>query len=291
MAKRRRPPLRPQKFFGFEVDLQRPTTRWSRPSPRLCPPARILGPLAERVIVCGRQSHRRSSHRSDTPGGPRDPRHRRSEATAADPAPSASDFLGRGRLTGRHKILSRLVLRSSRTSTGSQLQRAGRLSPTRTWHLAPTTPKGQDFRTSTRVSFPSDDDKVRANGKASYRQANSLGAICPSGPVPQAEVDRHMGNPPALGASGGGVEGSEKLVNDKSPKSVSSAVAPRQGPSCSSWTAASPVGHQTAGRGLACPLRRPPSSEVPRRPAVWAARLFEFEERQISLKSALVRFL
>ena len=79
-----------------------------------------------------------------------------------------------------------------------------------------------------------------------------------------------MGNPPALGASGGGVEGSEKLVNDKSPKSVSSAVAPRQGPSCSSWTAASPVGHQTAGRGLACPLRRPPSPEAPRRPAVRA---------------------
>jgi hypothetical protein len=95
--------------------------------PRLCPPARILGPLAERVMVWGRQSHRRSSHRSDTPGGPRDPRLRRSEATAADPAPSASDFIGRGRLIGRHKILSRLVLRSSRTSTGSQLQRAGRL--------------------------------------------------------------------------------------------------------------------------------------------------------------------
>ena len=97
------------------------------PPPRLCPPARILGPLAERVTVCGRQSHRRSSHRSDTPGGPRDPRLRRSEANAADPAPSASDFSGRGRLIDRHKILSRLVLRSSRTSTGSQLQRAGRL--------------------------------------------------------------------------------------------------------------------------------------------------------------------
>ena len=137
----------------------------------------------------------------------------------------------------------------------------------------------KDFRTSTRVSFPSDDDKVRANGKASYGQANSLGAICPSGPVPQAEVDRHMGNPPALGASGGGVEGSEKLVNDTSPKSVISAVVPRQGPSCSSWTAARPVVHQTAGRGLACPLRRPPSPEAPRRPAVRAACFFELKKK------------
>ena len=37
---------------------------------------------------------------------------------------------------------------------------------------------------------------------------------------------------------------------------------------------------QTRVSGLACPLRHPLSSEVPRRPAVRATRLFEFEERQ-----------
>ena len=84
-------------------------------------------------ITGDKSSHSGFSHRSDTPEvratfvcevqEPRQPTRLRQK-----PAP-----LARGWFNGRHKILSRAILRSSRTSKRSQLQRAGSLVVRQGW--------------------------------------------------------------------------------------------------------------------------------------------------------------